>query len=228
MLRVAGHSSNQFSRVWLSWRHFGHLGSVVGSIRCRYAASCILCRGLSLANMTASLLLVCVFSSLAVQCLAYTAAVLAQESGLSFRVRSITALAAFRLVGWASPPSSVASLANLSASSFPGMSMWPGTHWMDVAVHGIQATAQGGNIRTFIVQSGGQRLGVGADQYLVVLFDGVLFQPLDCAIHSLFLFFIGRCEDPSFDFLLVNRDRILRVALGHNHRRPAKVGTFKG
>ena len=43
---------------------------------------------------------------------------------------------------------------------------------VEVAVHGIQSTAQGGNIRAFIVQSGGQRLGVGADQYLVVLFDG--------------------------------------------------------
>ena len=99
---------------------------------------------------------------------------------------------------------------------------------VDVAVHGIQPTAQGGNIRAFIVQSGGQRLGVGADQYLVVLCDDVLFQPLDSAIHGLFLFFIGRCEDPSFGFLLVNRDRILRVALGHNHRRPAKVGSFRG
>ena len=98
---------------------------------------------------------------------------------------------------------------------------------VDVAVHGIQPTAQGGNIRAFIVQSGGQRLEVAADQYLVVLCDDVLFQSLDCAIHGIFLFFIGRCEDPSFGFLLVNRDRILRVALGHNHRRPAKVGTFR-
>ena len=129
VLRVAGHSSTQCSRVWLSWRHFGHLGSVVGSIRCRYAASCMLYYNLSLANMTASLLLVSVFSSLAVEFLAYTAAVLAWEGGLSFRVRLVTALAAFRLVGLASSPSFVASLENLSASSFPGMSMWPGTRW---------------------------------------------------------------------------------------------------
>ena len=54
VLRVAGHSSNQCSSAWLSWRHFGHLGSVVGFIRRRYAASCMLCPALSLANMTAS------------------------------------------------------------------------------------------------------------------------------------------------------------------------------
>ena len=119
VLRVAGHSSSQCSRVWLSWKHFGHLGSVVGSIRWRYAASCMLCPALSLANMTASLLLVSVFSSLVVEWLAYTAAVLAWEGDLSMRVRLITALAAFRLVGWASSSSSVASFANLSASSFP-------------------------------------------------------------------------------------------------------------
>ena len=132
VLRVAGHSSSQCSRVWLSWKHFGHFGSVVGSIRWRYAASCMLCPALSLANITASLLLVSVFSSLAVEWLAYTAAVLAWEGDLSFRVRLITALAAFRLVGWASSSSYVASLANLSASSFPGMSMWSGTHWMSM------------------------------------------------------------------------------------------------
>ena len=123
VLRVAGHSSSQCSRIWLSWKHFGHLGSVVGSIRWRYAARCMLCSALSLANMTASLLLVSVFSSLAIEWLAYTAAVLACEGSLSFRIRLITALAAFRLVGWASSSSSVASLANLSESSFPGMPM---------------------------------------------------------------------------------------------------------
>ena len=173
--------------------------------------------------MTPSFILVSVFSSVAVEWLAYTAA-----GGLSFRVRLITALATFRFVGWASSPSYVASLANLSASSFPGRSMWTGTHWMSMwrsmASSRLHKEAISGlSLSKAAVRS----VGLGADQYLVVLFDDVLFQPLDCAIHGLFLFFIGRCEDPSFGFLLVNRDRILRVALGHNHRRPAKVGTFR-
>ena len=123
----------------------------------------MLCHALSLANMTASLLLVSVFSSLAVEFLAYTAAVLAWEGGLSFRVRLVTALAAFRLVGLASSPSFVAWLENLSASSFPGMSMWPGTRWKSMwrsmassrrQHHGIQPEATSGRVRKNVIYPG--------------------------------------------------------------------------